>query len=197
MARALPKWRVRLAGVAILLLLTVVALASFYLSRILPQSPIFETFGYLGVFVLTTLCSATLFLPAPAFGAIGVAGGILNPFLVGAVAGAGAATGEMTGYLAGRSGQLVLGSGALRRLDRVRGWLERYGFWMLFLLSAIPNPVFDIAGLAAGSLGYPIHRYWLAVALGKGLIYSAIALLGSAILPQFVPLAPGTPIVVP
>jgi hypothetical protein len=36
----------------------------------------------------------------------------------------------------------------------------------LFLLSAIPNPLFVVAGLTAGSLGYSPWRYCLAVAMG-------------------------------
>jgi hypothetical protein len=40
-----------------------------------------------------------------------------------------------------------------------------------------------VAGLAAGSLGYSVWRYWLAVALGKSLVYMALALGGQALVP--------------
>lgn len=178
------KWRARIGGMVVLVLMTGFAILAARLAYVLPESPLIETFGYLGVFVLTMCSSATLFLPAPAFGAIGVIGSILNPLLVGVVAGMGAATGEMTGYFAGRSGRMVLQGGEGGRVQRLRGWVERYGFWALFLLSAIPNPIFDMAGLTAGSVGYPIHRYWLAVACGKSLVYSLIATLGSGIIPR-------------
>ena len=76
-------------------------------------------------------CSATLFLPIPSWGAIGVAGGFLNPILVGLCAGAGSATGELTGYFAGRGGRLVLSDrgpafvGRIQQIVRRRGFLAR------------------------------------------------------------------------
>ena len=177
----LGTWQTRALAVAILVLLTVVAVAAFQLSQELLDSALFQTFGYAGIFLLTVTCSATLILPAPAFGAVGIAGGVLNPLLVGVAAGLGAATGELTGYIAGRSGRVALGLETSLMTRRIRGWMLRYGFFALLALAAIPNPVFDAAGITAGSLGYPVHRYWLAVALGKTLNYSVIALVGYAL----------------
>ena len=124
----------------------------------------------------------TLFLPVPAWGAVAVAGGYLHPVLLGLAAGSGAATGELTGYLAGRGGRLVLGDRTGGIVGRVGQLMDRHGFLTLFLLSAIPNPLFDIAGLTAGSLKYSPVRYWLAVALGKSLVYITLALGGQALL---------------
>ena len=96
------------------------------------------------------VCSATLFLPVPAWGAIAVAGGFLNPVLLGLAAGAGAATGELTGYIAGRSGRLIVGdptadTGPIGRLvgqsfSRLRHLVGRHGFLTLFLASRHPEP---------------------------------------------------------
>ena len=174
-------WPTRILGLAILVALTAVAVAAFQFSQVLLDSAVFQTFGYAGIFLLTATCSATLLLPAPAFGAVGIAGSVLNPFLVGLAAGLGAATGELTGYAAGRSGRVVLGLEAAPMTRNIRGWMRRYGFFALLALSAIPNPLFDAAGLTAGSLGYPVQRYWVAVALGKTLNYSVIALVGYAL----------------
>lgn len=177
----LSAWHARLLGLAILVALTGVAVAAFQLSHILLESALFQTLGYAGIFLLTLTCSATLFLPAPAFGAVGIAGSVLNPLLVGLAAGLGAATGELTGYAAGRSGRVVLGVEATPAMRRVHGWMRRYGFFALLALAAIPNPLFDAAGIWAGSLGYPPRRYWVAVALGKTLNYSVVALVGYAL----------------
>ncbi len=57
--------------------------------------------------------------------------------------------------------------------------MERRGFVTLFVLSAIPNPVFDMAGIAAGMLRFPVHRFLLACWLGKTLKGVAVAYLGS------------------
>jgi membrane protein DedA with SNARE-associated domain len=37
----------------------------------------------------------------------------------------------------------------------------------LFLMSTIPNPIFDIAGLAAGAVQMPVGRFFAAVLAGK------------------------------
>ena len=177
------RWRLRLLGVGALAVLTLLSLGAYRLARAIPESPLFFSLGYLGVFLLTMTCSATLFLPVPAWGAVTAAGAFLHPVLLGLVAGAGAATGELTGYVAGRSGRLILSGVSDGLVSRVRAHLDRRGFLTLFLLSAVPNPLFDVAGLTAGSLGYSPWRYWLAVALGKSVVYTVLALGGQALIP--------------
>lgn len=166
-------------GLGVFLVMTAVALGAQRLALGLLDSPLVQGVGYGGIFLLTMVCSASLFLPVPSFGAIGIAGGILNPLLVGVVGGCGAATGELTGYVAGRSSRLLMGSGnAPAWAQRVQRLVQTRGFLGLFILSAIPNPAFDVAGITAGTLGYPPGKYWLAVALGKSVVYSVIAYAG-------------------
>lgn len=177
------RWRARLLGVGALVVLTVVSLGAYHLARSLPESPLFLSLGYVGVFLLTMTCSATLFLPVPAWGAVTAAGAFLHPVLLGLAAGAGAATGELTGYVAGRSGRLIVNGGSERVVRWLHSHFERRAFLTLFVLSAIPNPLFDVAGLTAGSLGYSPWRYWLAVAMGKSLVYTVLALGGQTLVP--------------
>lgn len=176
------RWKRHVLGVSLLVVLTIASLGAFQFARALPDSPLFQSLGYLGVFLLTMSCSATLFLPVPAWGAVTVAGGYLHPIFLGFAAGSGAATGELTGYLAGRGGRLVLGDRVGGVVGRVSRLMDRHGFLTLFLLSAIPNPLFDVAGLTAGSLKYSPVRYWLAVAMGKSVVYITLALGGQALL---------------
>ena len=49
---------------------------------------------------------------------------------------------------------------------------------MIFVLAVIPNPVFDLAGLAAGMLRMPVLRYFTAAATGK--IIKNVAVAGGA-----------------
>jgi uncharacterized membrane protein YdjX (TVP38/TMEM64 family) len=42
-----------------------------------------------------------------------------------------------------------------------RGWI------VLLVASSIPNPLFDLIGIAAGTLKYPIWRFLIAVWGGK------------------------------
>jgi len=72
-------------------------------------------------------------------------GSIFNPFGVGLAAGTGGALGELSGYLAGFSGQAVVERTDI--YERIKPWVQKYGGWAILVLSAIPNPFFDIAGV--------------------------------------------------
>lgn len=139
----------------------------------------FESYGYLGIFIISLLGNATVILPAPSLLAVGAGGGIFNPLIVGLVAGPGEALGELTGYLAGYGGRAIIEDGEMHvRLER---WMERRGGLVIFLLSVIPNPLFDLAGISAGSLRFPIWRFLLACWLGKTLKALAVARIGAQI----------------
>ncbi|WP_343423656.1 VTT domain-containing protein [Candidatus Amarolinea dominans] len=100
-----------------------------------------------------------------------------NPVLVGLAAGLGEALGELVGYLAGYSGSAVIEDRAryaqLERLER------RYGVWVIFILSVIPNPFFDLAGIAAGMLKFSVLRFFIACWLGKTIKTILVALAGA------------------
>jgi membrane protein YqaA with SNARE-associated domain len=137
-------------------------------------------YGYAGVFVLTLLSSATVLLPSAALGAAIKFGATatLNPLLVGVIGGVAAGLGESTGYVAGRSGAQLAHVQERRVYQRIARWVERRGKLTVFLLAAIPLPLIDLAGLAAGALGM---RYWHFIAAclaGKIIRFVPIALLG-------------------
>jgi uncharacterized membrane protein YdjX (TVP38/TMEM64 family) len=85
--------------------------------------------------------------------------------LVGAVAGVGQAIGELTGYAAGSSGRSLVPDGPLA--DRIVAWIRRFGVPTVFVLAAVPNPVFDIAGVAAGATRMPVLAYFGSATAGK------------------------------
>ncbi len=137
-----------------------------------------KPYGYLGVFALTLLSDATVIVPFPGLAGIFVAGGFFNPILIGMVGGLGSALGEMTGYLAGYGGRAVIEDrDAYAKLEK---WMQRNGTLTVFVLSVIPNPVFDMAGIAAGMLKFPVWRFLLACWLGKAIKFTAIAFAGAA-----------------
>ena len=135
-----------------------------------------RAYGYLGVFLISMLGNATIILPVPSLAVVFAGGGVLSPWLVGLVAGVAEPIGELTGYMAGYGGSAVVGNDG--RFERVRRWMERRGFVTLFVLSAIPNPLFDLAGIAAGMLRFPVPKFLLACWLGKTLKAFLIAYLG-------------------
>lgn len=124
--------------------------------------------GYWGAFLVNLVGSAAVVVPVPGLAAVcaAVAPDIGLNFVFLAVAGAAGSTiGELTGYLAGYGSQGVVQKS--RYYSSIRGWVVRRGGLALFILAVIPNPLFDIGGIAAGSLGYPISRFFLWVGLGK------------------------------
>lgn len=137
--------------------------------------------GYPGVTLLMFISSGSIFLPAPGFAAVLAAGTVWNPLLVGICAGVGAATGELSGYLLGVGGGAVLDLKEGKGWSRAHRWLRRYGFWAILVVASIPNPVFDVLGVVAGSLGYPAKRFWVACLIGNTVKYVALAYLSSSV----------------
>ena len=63
-------------------------------------------YGYLGVFIISIILNATIILPVSNMAVMMALGAAMPlPFVVGLVGALGAAIGEMTGYIAGRSGR--------------------------------------------------------------------------------------------
>jgi membrane protein DedA with SNARE-associated domain len=137
----------------------------------------FAAFGYPGIFVIALLANATVLLPAPGVAVVFAMGGIFNPFFVGLAAGTGGALGELSGYLAGYSGQAVV-----ERTDiyaRIEPWVRKYGGWAILILSALPNPFFDIAGVAAGISKMPMARFLFFCWIGQIIKMTLFALAGA------------------
>ncbi len=140
-----------------------------------------KSFGYAGIFLLSILANATIILPAPAVALVFSWGAVFNPILVALAAGAGASLGELSGYLAGFSGQKVVEKTAL--VTKLVGWMKRYGGWIILLLAFIPNPVFDVAGIIAGMLKMPLRKFLFFCFIGKTLKMLIFAVSGSRIIP--------------
>ncbi len=159
----------------ILALFAVVGI-TLYIYSIRNRVEQFAAFGYPGIFLIALLANATVLLPAPGVAVIYAMGAIFNPFGVGLAAGLGGTFGELSGYLAGFSGQAVV-----ERMDiynRIKPWVEKYGGWAILVLSAIPNPFFDIAGIAAGIARMPLQTFLIFSGVGQLIKMTAFALAG-------------------
>jgi membrane protein YqaA with SNARE-associated domain len=139
----------------------------------------FAVYGYPGIFLITLIGNATLILPAPTYAIVFAVGGVLDPFVVGVVAGLGAALGEMTGYLAGIGGRSVIENRAI--YNQFEHWTRKAGWLVIFLLAALPNPFFDIGGIVAGALRMPLLRFLLACWAGKTIRFIVLGLTGGLI----------------
>jgi uncharacterized membrane protein YdjX (TVP38/TMEM64 family) len=124
-----------------------------------------EGYGYPGIFLFSLLANATLILPVPGVLVTSLMGGVFNPFWVAVAAGSGATVGELSGYLAGFSGQVV--AERTPRYSMLEGWMKKYGNWAVLALAFIPNPFFDMAGIIAGALRMNLVQFMVWCWLGK------------------------------
>ncbi len=137
-----------------------------------------ENFGYLGVFLVSVASTATLFLPVPGFLFILAASPYLNPFLLGIVAGAGMAIGEVTGYIIGKGGSTAIKKKDKKWIKKGERWFtEGRGFIFIVIFAATPLPD-DITGIVGGMFDYDLKRFLLASFIGKTIMNISLALAG-------------------
>lgn len=170
----LSGWRLTVAR--ILAFFIVIAITVF-IFLIRDQVRQLEKFGYPGIFLLSLLANATLIMPAPGIAITFAMGAVFNPIGVGLAAGTGSALGELTGYLAGFGGQAVAERTAI--YERLEQWTARHGGLTILVLAFIPNPIFDIAGAAAGALRMPLAKFLFWVWIGKTLKMLLFAYAGA------------------
>ncbi len=142
-----------------------------------------EALGYPGIFLVSLLANATLILPVPGVLFTSAMGAVFNPFWVAVAAGTGAALGELSGYLAGFSGQGIVEK--TQWSDRFELWMRKYGPITILVLSFVPNPLFDVAGITAGILKMPLWQFLLFSWIGKVLKMLLFSYGGSFVLNLF------------
>ena len=169
-----PQRRLTLARI---MALFVVLALSIFVFTIRDQAEELAVYGYPGIFVLSFLAYATVLLPAPGVAVVFPMGSIFNPIGVALAAGTGAALGELSGYLAGFGGQAVIERADV--YERLTRWMTRNGSLTIFFLAAIPNPFFDLAGVAAGSLKMPVARFLIFCWMGEVVKMGIFAYAGS------------------
>jgi len=142
-----------------------------------------QGYGLFGILLISILGNATVVIPAPVILSAFIGGSIYNPLLVGLVVAFGATIGELTGYMAGIGGRVAITDHRhyeRYHVKKVEHWMNKSGFLTLMVLAAIPNPLFDLAGIFAGATNYNIKRFLLATFVGKTVKFLTIALLGSS-----------------
>ncbi len=158
----LTGWRLTVARIAVLLVIVGASILLFIQRDKVAQ---LEAFGYPGIFLVSLLSNATLILPVPGVLFTSAMGAVFNPFWVALASSTGATLGELSGYLAGFSGQGVIENKTW--YERVTRWMKKYGDITILVLAFIPNPLFDIAGMVAGALRMPLWRYLVFSWIGK------------------------------
>jgi membrane protein YqaA with SNARE-associated domain len=173
--------RIAVFGIAIILSLTLILFRE-YLARL-------AGFGYAGLFVVGLASSATVILPMPGLALVFAAGSSFVPLFVGLAFGTGAALGEMTGYLAGYGGSVIVSEQFYLR--RITSLVRKWGAWMVFVLAVLPNPAFDVVGILAGALRIPPWQFLIAAWAGNVIKATLVALAGAGAVNFLVPLIQG------
>lgn len=168
-----PTQRLRIVQILTVITILVALGAALYFRDRLQE---LEQYGYAAVFLAGLVSNATLILPLPGLAVSSVMGGVFNPWIVGVVGGVGQALGELTGYMAGYSGQTWVDENPI--YNRLTQWMQRYGILTIFVLAIIPNPVFDLGGIAAGALRFPLWKFLASCTAGKILKNIVFALAG-------------------
>lgn len=165
------------------------------------DSDSFDEFGYAGIFLANFLGTATGFVPVPGLTAAGQAlivaesRHLFAPAVV-AVGSAAMTLAESTAYLTGTVGRGIAEErempvkgrlGALMKSSAARiDWLmAHYGFLTLLVLSAVPNPFFEFAGITAGAVRMNFWRFLLAVGIGKTIRVILLVVIGNALIDAF------------
>jgi uncharacterized membrane protein YdjX (TVP38/TMEM64 family) len=169
----------RLALIRLLTFLLVISLGVvIFINRTRVQE--LESYGYVGVFLIAMIANATVLLPVPGVMVVFAMGAVFNPVLIALFAGLGAAIGELSGYLVGFSGQGLAERSAT--LVSISDWMEhnrRLTDLGIVAMAAVPNPFFDLAGIAAGTLKIPVWRFLLSCAAGNVIKMLAFAIAGN------------------
>lgn len=147
-------------------------------------------YGYLGAFIISVFGGATILAPIPMTPVVFALGTVLKPsfapylgpIFVGAAAGLGETVGGLSIYWTGYGGGTAFYRSRHTRIQaiysKLMGWVESRGSLTLFILSAVINPFFYPAALAAGALRFGIKKYFLICWGGKTIKGITVAAAG-------------------
>ena len=171
----------KIEGMLQIIFAIVIVVVVLYFSN---QIESLREYGYLGAFLIALLSSATILFPAPGWAVVIAMSTFLNPILLGVIVGIGSAIGELTGYVAGDGARDILNN-RIKETKRIEDIVKRYGVLAIFVLAFIPNPLFDVAGIVAGSLRIPWWHFLIACAAGRIVRYVLLAILGAVTIGLF------------
>jgi membrane protein DedA with SNARE-associated domain len=150
----------------------------------------FAHYGYLGAFIISLFGGATVLAPIPMTPVVFALGTVIKPafapymgpVFVGMAAGLGETFGGLTIYWTGHSSGTALTNAENQRIQKVYQWLlhwvDKKGSLTLFVLSAVINPFFYPAGLAAGAMRFGVRRYFIICLAGKTIKGITVAMAG-------------------
>ncbi len=148
-------------------------------------------YGYPFVFLVSFLAGCSLPNPLPYIVVVFTVSSVLNPALVGVTSGLGAGIGGTLLYLAGRGGGKFFSkigflspntggtsTSASRWTSRIVDWAQRRGVIIVFIISAVFNPIFAPVAIALGALRFSLWKFFLMCLIGNTVKSLTIAYFG-------------------
>lgn len=172
------KQSTRLRIVSILAVIVIVGL-TVYAYSMREQIIALRRYGYIGIWLIEFIANASVLVPIPGSLVTAAMIPLLHSPLLAIISSNAAAVGELTAYMAGLGGSTVVEN--QQWYDKVKGWIAKFGGVTIMILAAVPNPLFDTAGLVAGAARMNMLQFFLWCWLGK-LINRTILVFGGAAL---------------
>ncbi|MFN3910017.1 MAG: YqaA family protein [Candidatus Anstonellaceae archaeon] len=144
----------------------------------------FGGFSYLGVFILSFVASASLFIPLGLMQTTIVFLSMkLDIFYAALLAGLGSAIGESTGYVFGKEAKEVFSKNKLiKKIQKIENkLLKKYQYLAVLLLSFLPNPIFDFVGIYCGVKKIPYIYYLILTFIGRTARYLFLIWFGNGL----------------
>lgn len=118
----------------------------------------------LGLLLTCFVMNSTILLPSSSLLVVLEYSYVLNPISVIIVGAVGATLGELTGYMVGAEGTSLV-----RRFKKIPNMTKfrKQSFLWVMLFAFIPFPVFDVAGIMAGSTRMNLFKFLMACFIGK------------------------------
>lgn len=162
--REIPRvWRWLLLAVVVIVVLGI----SYAILRFSSHLGFLENYGYLGAFLVSLITTTSIIFPIPGFVIIAaIAASTANWPLVALAAALGNGVGECTSYIAGYGGSAIINPQRYRLYQRAEDWMRRHGSVTVFIFALTPLP-FDVVGIAAGALRFPLWKFILAIIAGR------------------------------
>jgi len=159
--------------------------------------------GYPSAFIFGFIAGSSLPVPVPYIIVTFSLGGVLNPALVGLASGTGAGIGGSLVYPLGSRGSPLLpgmrhfkaqtgqkeSTRAQRLFGRLVQWTHRRGSLVVFLMSAIFNPVFAPMAITIGALRFGFWRFLFWCTLGnlvKSMFIAYCGYFGLGAIPRWI-----------
>jgi membrane protein YqaA with SNARE-associated domain len=136
-----------------------------------------QTYGYLGVFLVSLLGSSSIIIPIPytlIIFSLGMQKDLFNPFFLAISGGTGSAIGEFLGYSLGYFGRTVISEKQKKKMNYILKLFNKYGAISIFVFALTPLPD-DLLFIPLGIMKYNFVKAFIPCIIGKLLMCFIVA----------------------